>query len=640
MVLLDRKLRYRNLCFNRIRYLFGISGWSNVSGRSSRMHTSLRTGMKQYQERFSCWFGNRPIKSKILLLYVPLIVIPLLILGFISNLIFVHVTLEKTTRAVEDDSRMISVQINTKLSNMENCANITALNLIQFYRNHQSDTWADADALTLQRQKENVLRISSLSFEDVDTILFIDSNQNAVTLNPKMLVNLDKGLESEHYHNVLAHSPANVWFPMERRDFFTEDVDEAVLSLGKWVIDPDTGDTLGVLILNLKESSLADVFPRENSSAGHIVMLDRNENVVVSRNSQELLHPFATEAIRQEMQKENGFHKMINLKGQRFLVAGTKLQRFGWKLVILVPFEELAEGVGSSMTIMVLLIATFMFLILLSARFLSARTVEPIVMLTEKMREVQEGKFAVSIRVHTTDEVGELASGFQEMMDKINDLTQQAARKQKKLREYELALIQAQIKPHFLYNSLGLIYTMCGMAGAKEAQIAAKSLADFYRGVLSEGREIILVEEEIQNVRNYLYIQSRRFSDMFDYEISVDEKLLHKKIPKLSLQPIVENSIHHGLVPRGCGGHLQLTGRLDGTRIIFVVADNGVGMERQVLLHLLDRRQEQADGGGSFGLRSVHERFQLFYGDQYGVTVQSEKGKGTKVTLTMPLNGE
>ncbi len=619
---------------------FSVLSFIGDGRKEWRMHLSLRSEMEKYKADFIRWFGNLPIKSKILLLYVPLIVVPLLILGFISNLIFVHVTLDKTTRTVEDDSRMISVQINTKLSNMENCANITALNLIQFYHNHQSDTWVDADALTLQRQKENVLRISSLSFEDVDSILFIDSKQNAVTLNPKMLANLDKGIESEQYHKVLEHSPANVWFPMEHRDFFTENANEAVLSLGKRVIDPDTGDTLGVLILNLKESSLADIFPRESVSAGQIVMLDLDENVVVSQNSQELLKPFATEAIRQEIQEQKDFHKMVNLKGKRFLMAGTKLQRFGWKLMILIPFEELAEGVGSSMTVMILLIAAFMFLIFLAARFLSARTVEPIVMLTEKMREVQEGKFAVSIRVNTTDEVGELATGFQEMMDKINDLTQQADRKQKKLREYELALIQAQIKPHFLYNSLGLIYTMCGMAGAKEAQIAAKSLADFYRGVLSEGREIILVEEEIQNVRNYLYIQSRRFSDMFDYEISVDEKLLHKKIPKLSLQPIVENSIHHGLVPKGGAGHLQLIGESDGSRIIFIITDNGVGMESQVLLHLFDRRMEQEAGNRSFGLRSVQERFRLFYGDSYGVDVQSEKGHGTKVTLTMPLNGE
>lgn len=619
--------------------LFGCLASSETVMKERRMYIALKSEMKQYKARFIRWFGNLPIKSKILLLYVPLIVVPLLILGLVSNLIFVHVTVDKMTRVVEDDSRMISMQIGTNLSNMENCANITALNLIQFYRSHSADAENEVNALILQKQLENVLRISKVSFDDVDSILFIDSNQKAVTLNPGMLANLEKGMESNLYQRILRNSPANVWFPMDCRDFFTENKEEPVLTLGKRVIDVDTGDTLGILILNRKESSITDLFPQVGKN-GKIVVLDSDGKAVISSDSQELLRPFGTQTLKSEIQQGKDFNRVFTLDGEKTLAACTNLSEFRWKLLILIPFAELTEGVGSSTLVMLFLLIAFMILILLAAVFLSNQTAKPIVMLTEKMREVQNGNFSVSIHTTAADEVGELATGFQEMMDRINDLTRQTVQKQKRLREYELALIQAQIKPHFLYNSLGLIYTLCGMSGAKEAQTAAKSLADFYRGVLSEGREIISVEEEIQNVRNYLYIQSKRFSNMFTYEISVDEKLLHKRIPKLSLQPIVENSIHHGLVPKGGSGYLQLLGRQEGSVIVFTVTDNGVGMDEKVLSRLLERNSASEVGDGSFGIRSVQERFRLFYGEQYGVSVQSKKDQGTRVSITMPFNGE
>ena len=610
----------------------------NWNWRDREMQIWARSEAARAAKRFTRWFGNQPIKRKILLLYVPLIVVPLLVLGIVSNMIFVNVTVDKMAKAVADDSALISVRIDSMLADMKNCANITTLNLIQFYHENTRDSSNAVDALVLQRKIENILRTGNISFPNVDSMLFIDANQRAVTLNTKLLSNLDEGLQSEIYNRVMNSSPSSVWFSMEYRDFFVTDKDTPILSLGKRVIDTETGDTLGVLILNLNETSVAAVFPQFSRKGGSVFLVDDDDIVIASQDKEKLLKPLEHASFDALSREREDFNEILRLDGQKTLVAGRKLQNFDWRLMIIIPVAELTAGVNSSATVMLVLIFVFMILVLTAANILSALTAKPIVSLTEKMREIQGGDFAVSIQAATTDEVGELAAGFNKMMKRINDLTAQSVMKQKKLREYELALIQAQIKPHFLYNSLGLVYTLCGMAGATEAQTATKSLADFYRAALSAGKEIISVEEEIKNVKDYLYIQSKRFSDFFEYQITVDEQILHKKILKLSLQPIVENAIHHGLVPKGSFGHLQITGQQEGSQIVFTVADDGVGMDAQIASHLLDRENEDARSG-SFGMRSVHERFQLFYGEQYGLEVQSSKGHGTQVRLVMPVNG-
>jgi two-component system sensor histidine kinase YesM len=255
------------------------------------------------------------------------------------------------------------------------------------------------------------------------------------------------------------------------------------------------------------------------------------------------------------------------------------------------------------------------------------------------MRRVKEGDLNAIAHIHTSDEIGLLASVFNSMINRIKELLLQVELDQIKKKEIELALIHSQIKPHFLYNTLDLIYVLNDMNLQHEARDTTKALADFYRVALSKGSEIITIGEEIKNACDYLAIQNVRYSDIFDYGMEIDKDILHCEIPKLTLQPILENAIYHGLKLKGSKGHIQIRGFKEEKRIIIHIADDGVGIQQNAQIHNLKQFTENGKPT-SFGLFSVHERIRLYFGIEYGITIKSQEGMGTTITVCIPADGE
>jgi len=257
--------------------------------------------------------------------------------------------------------------------------------------------------------------------------------------------------------------------------------------------------------------------------------------------------------------------------------------------------------------------------------------VNPLRRLERDMSRVKGGDLNVVSVYHSQDEIGVLTSVFNEMVDRIKALLNDIKTEQKQKREYEFSLIQTQIKPHFLYNALDLIYVLCSMGRSEEAGGMTKALADFYRVALSGGKEIISLREEMNGVRNYLMIQKNRYSDIFDFSIEeIEEELMETPIPKLSIEPLVENAIYHGIKPAKYFGHLRIyTDRVD-EKVEIRVEDDGIGSGERELSELIG---ESKNCG--FGLRSVHERLKLYFGNDYGLKLNSVK-TGFSISIFIP----
>jgi two-component system sensor histidine kinase YesM len=443
---------------------------------------------------------------------------------------------------------------------------------------------------------------------------------------------LSSALESGILKSFDVSSTENIWFPMQKRDFLVTDENAPVLTLGKKVIDPTGGKKLGVLVLNIKETSISDVYRSVGpASITSYFLLDGQGKIVSSPNKDEILKPLTNTGLKQLILNRGNFSEIIKIDGTNMLVTSTSLQYLGWKLVSVIPIKELTADVNKNTFAVVILGLLCMSLALFAATVLSSVIARPLVKLTKKMKEIEDGNLDVVFNMTSTDEIGKLASGFNVMVERIKELLLKS-----KLEEYELALIQAQIKPHFLYNSLELVYTLCGIAGAKDAQTATKSLADFYRVALSEGREVITIEEEIKSVKDYLYIQRYKYSDVFDYEINVKDDILTCKILKLTLQPLVENSIYHGLKAKGSFGRILIEGYIEEENILIKIIDNGIGISEERIRQIFEYADANAEKS-SFGLRNVDERIKLFYGEKYGLKMVSQLGQGTEVTVVIPL---
>ena len=285
-----------------------------------------------------------------------------------------------------------------------------------------------------------------------------------------------------------------------------------------------------------------------------------------------------------------------------------------------------------------LLLALFAVLILLLIRYsvrLSRSVTQPVVDLSRRAEDVIGGDLTVREPVRSeTYEIRTLSEGMEQMIARINAQIQEITQKQASLRKAELALLQAQINPHFLYNTMDTIIWLIEADRSQAAVEMVSHLSDFFRHSLSRGEDVISLGEEEQHVRSYLQIQQARYQDILDYAIQIDPGLQAVRLPKLTLQPLVENALYHGIKGKRGKGCISVTSREEGPDVLLQITDNGAGMTG-ARLEELNRAMESGERVG-FGLATVHERLRLLFGSPYGLTLSSREGVGTTVTVRVP----
>ncbi len=270
-----------------------------------------------------------------------------------------------------------------------------------------------------------------------------------------------------------------------------------------------------------------------------------------------------------------------------------------------------------------------------SVRF-ARRITGPIGALAKKAQRLGGGDFSVQPITATSAELQTLDNGFNEMVGRINTLMEKQIEDQNELHRTELELLQAQINPHFLYNTLDSIVILAESHRDEDVVKMVTSLSVFFRNSLSRGRDIITLRAERDQVTSYLEIQKIRYSDILDYTIHIPDELLEHAVPKLVLQPLVENAIYHGTKNRRGVGNVTITGESQGENMLLRVQDDGAGMSEPQLKTLLAGMYE--DNHTGLGLVNVHKRIKLYCGEAYGLSFESTLGKGTTVSVLLPKN--
>lgn len=299
--------------------------------------------------------------------------------------------------------------------------------------------------------------------------------------------------------------------------------------------------------------------------------------------------------------------------------------------------ERLNDRVHDFTIFCAVLLVLVLFLVVALTVLIVSGIIGPIGELSRVTERVSQGDFSVRAKVYTDDEVAALADSVNGMTESIERFMQKIKEDERKMRQADLRLLQEQINPHFLYNTLDTIVWLIEGGDPEKAVNMVMSLSEFFRLVLSKGREYITIREEEMHIRSYLEIQQVRYRDILDYEIDFDPALYQYKILKLTLQPLVENSLYHGIKYKRAKGSIRVTGRLSGGRVVLTVTDDGVGMEAEELANLIGEIGKPCkDTGKGFGLANVNERIRMNFGAEYGMTIRSAPGEGTSVTVTIP----
>lgn len=408
---------------------------------------------------------------------------------------------------------------------------------------------------------------------------------------------------------------------------------EWVVTLSRGLRNKITKEVEGVFFVDLNYSSISELCDSISyGNRGYVYILDEQGNLIYHPQQQLLYSGLKNEKIEEVLSsKDNSF---VTEDGKLYCMS--KSLETGWTVVGVAYVSELLKDSRETGRIYVVSAGLIMLAAMALAVFLSREITKPIKRLSNSMREVEKGNFEnVLLDIQGGNEIDRLSANFNMMTTEIKHLMEQNVEDQRQKRKSELMALQAQINPHFLYNTLDSIIWMAEWGKNKEVVLMTSSLAKLLRQSISNQNELVKVEDEVEYTRSYLTIQKMRYKDKLEYDILVEPEILNYKVAKLILQPLVENAIYHGIKYKEGKGKVLIEGFLRDDELILRITDDGIGMTEEQMSHLFEKRETDTRRN-SVGVRNVHDRIGLYYGKEYGLTFESAVGEGTKVEIHIP----
>ncbi|WP_236570413.1 cache domain-containing sensor histidine kinase [Paenibacillus sp. An7] len=424
--------------------------------------------------------------------------------------------------------------------------------------------------------------------------------------------------------------------------FSESDPDGNFVSFIRLIRDIDNTSRLGILVINIKDDAFVQAYShllRQNLL--EIAILDENNEIIVADSAEaqsdavfkEILATNKDRFEEQFQQNRSGVLTM-SLNSQRYTTSYVLGEENQWKFVSITPYNTTKSTNKSLVLLALILLVVNGVIFFLSSFIISRSIINPIHKLLRSMNRAQSGNF-MKINVELNSyEFEQLYNGYNHMIEKIDQLLKRMMEEQKTIRKAELNVLQSQIKPHFLYNTLDSVSSLAMLGLNEQVCELVEALGSYYRISVSKGREVITVGEEIEMVRNYLKIQEVRYQDAFEAQFDVDKNSCQSPIPKLIIQPLVENSLYHGIRPSGTKGTIRISSRSAEDVVIITISDDGIGMSKEQIEEILTT--ERKGEIKSFGLWGTMERLRIFYGNKDCIHINSVPGKGTHITLTIP----
>ena len=577
---------------------------------------------------------NVSLRTRMLLSNIVVALIPFLMFSIVSGSIF----LDHAQKTAEEHSVQLIHQVSNSMDvyveTIEKMVNYIQLELqdTPFFTMETEDApgW-ESETDYIRSVLENVAN----SHREVAGI-FIATKEDLYVSTGMSRISRDP-FQNERWYREASENPEEIQLisVVTGRNIVTNrsySIDD-VFSLAKAVQDPETGEVLGVILLDIRhdiiQSSINGVTIGEK---GFVFVMDQEDNIVYT--------PVNGIVYRVNPKWVKAMEPMsVQIQGGSYQIRSELSPYTGWRTVGVFSMDEVMSSVNTIVYILFTCVIISLVLVVIVSFKFSRTLTNPIFKLKRLMKQAESGDLTVRFNFEHNDEIGELGQSFNHMIARIDQLIQMVYVEQENKRTAEMKSLQEQIKPHFLYNTLDTISWMARDYDAEDIVRLVDALTNMFRIGLSHGKDIITVKEEITHVSNYLYIQKIRYKDKLNYVIHVDESLYAIEVPKLILQPLVENAIYHGVKAKRGGGTITITGVPEGENLVFTVQDDGAGMLQEKVEELNRRMSERSvlDEKKSFGLFYIRERIQLCYGKGYGVHVESALGEGTRVTITLPL---
>jgi len=486
---------------------------------------------------------------------------------------------------------------------------------------------------------EDKLQTILASRQDIVALVLFDLEGNAVLSTSDTAFREPEEITAQKWFSRTLGGEGNFYFTGPH-------VQQLSTSAYPWVItysqqisyaQKDGETAQGLLLIDMNFSAVSELAKNAKlGSTGYVYFIDNNNKIVYHPLQQLINSNIFNEDI--DAVEDHIFGTFINtFEGRQRLVIIDTVNNARWRIVGVAFMDELMSGLNQFTIVMALILILCIIITIFLARYVSAWISRPIKELERLMLAVERGDFSAPPTVKGNQEVLALSQSFTLMILRIRELMDDIVKSQELKRKFELDALQAKINPHFLYNTLDSVVWMAEQNDTEGVIRMISALAKLFRVSISKGHDIITISEELEHVRNYLIIQQIRYKGKFEFSILVDEDIGNAPTIKLIVQPIVENSIYHGIKYLQEMGHIDIkVYRRKPGAIVLEIRDNGIGMDEQKLTKILSFSDTHSPKGNGIGVRNVHQRVQLYYGSDFGLEISSELDVGTLVRIVIP----
>lgn len=587
------------------------------------------------------------VRVKLLFYFLAVTLLPLITLGLIGP--------SMTARSVEaktiEHTRQIMRQVNWNMEFL-----VQAMEDLAFYLSRDPDVRsflvnnAKADSPAVRSSVLERLAVYGEAHPEIAGMLILSADDRDISRELQR-INRDP-LTRESWYQAAVFSPRTIQLfprPVGRNLHNSHGTsDDEVVSVVKAVSVTGTDGVTkvrGVVLIDLRLSIFAKMFDRATlGTTGFLFIADMSGGFVYTPVNPVVyrINPLWLSTQPDDLQSRS-------IRGSNYQIMAFESEYTHWKTVGVFSMADILSEVNLVRTSALIISGITLFFAALVSVFFTSSIALPLIRLRELMKRAEAGDFSVRYEGRAHDEVGQLGDSFNNMIGEIRNLVGMVYHEQQSKREAEVRILHEQIKPHFLYNTLDTIQWMAQEHGAENVVKMVTALTRLFRIGLSRGRDLIRVSEEFEHVRNYLIIQKARYGDKFEYSLDYHPDVADLEVLRVTLQPLVENAIYHGIKERRGNGTISVRayvrmGMVGGLKpyeteiLVMQVKDDGAGIsaERLTEVRAMLNNEKPPIGGSGYALYNVHERLRLSFGEGYGCQIESQAGLGTTVTVLHP----
>lgn len=572
-----------------------------------------------------------PINLKLIISMFLLIIVPLIITYIYINIQLKHINIERYSEIAYQIMKDTSDELGDIIANTEDLSvRIIANNDVQ-----QLFRTIDDKPYNYNRLSRNI----SIWLKD---LIGSDTNIDSVVLSRK------DGIYFQYSHGQPVYQENNTYVENAKRlrgsSFFTDahklysysTVNHDVISLYRAINDFNkAGNQLATVSISVSEEAISSTFESiDVYIESDIFLVNENIKVISALNKGEIGSDFSNMAYIQKAIALKSGYFVTKLSEEKQVVIVHQIEPLQWYLVQIIPEKNLIPMNSTvNKVIGLTLVLCILFCIIYSV-IQHFSIIKPIYKIIDEMKKIKKGNFKVKLNAKPRDEIGEINRGFIDMAIQLEKTINEVYIGEIKTKEAQLIAMEAQINPHFIYNTLDSIRWLAVKNKDFVVNKQLEALADVFRHVLSKGREIIGISEEVDFIKSYILLQEAKYGDRIKFIIDIGDKVILYKTPKLILQPLVENAVLHGLESKIDGGFIKVSIHEAEDMIIFCVTDNGIGVDQTLIRERLHNDDEKDK---VFALKNIDERIKLKYGIRFGMVFSSEIGVGTKVEVVIPI---